>query len=327
MLLGIWMGLILASSVTGRYRITPDILWGMLFERGGSAMDRSIFFQIRLPRTLLVAVSGGGLAVAGLVYQTIFDNPIVSPDVLGVSSGCSVGAVLAILYGGGSLVVLQWMSFAVGIVVVVLAIIMTAVIGENKLYGMILSGIILGALMNSVLMLLKYAADPNRQLPVIEYWLMGSFSGANWEDILVVLPMVFLAGVLLYVIRWKLKLLTLGDEDASSLGISVGVVRVTALAAATILVSAVVSVSGVVSWIGLIAPHIARMISTEDITENFPAVILVGSCLLLFADILARSLLPSEIPISILTSFFGAMVLLIFLWRRSKSNQINGEWK
>jgi len=278
-----------------------------------STMDASVFYKIRLPRTFLVVLSGGALALAGTVYQMLFKNPLVSPDVLGVDKGCSVGAILAILYGGGSMAALSASSFLFGLLTVCLALLLSRFMRGNSIYSMVIAGIVIASLANSIIMLLKYTADPNRELPVIEYWLMGSFNNGNMKQLQTISPMIFAATFIIYLLRWKLKVLTMGDEEAKSLGISVGMLRAIAILCATMLVSAVVSVAGTISWIGLIIPHLVRVIGGEDFVENFSLSLLCGGIFLLIADILARTLFTAEIPIGILTSFIGAGFLVLFL--------------
>ena len=311
--------LILLSCLVGRYRLGLGEIMNILSGRPSSAMNSAVFYRIRLPRTFLAVISGGALSLAGTVYQSVFKNPMASPDVLGVGSGCSVGAVLAILYGGGSLALLQGLSFFGGLAAVGAALLLTRAIGGGRVYDMILSGIVVGAIANSVIMLLKYVADPNRHLPAIEYWLMGSFNNVGAEDIKSIFPLVLAAGAAIYLMRWRLKILSLGDEEAKSLGMHVGRVRAAALLCATVLVSTVVSVAGSVAWIGLIAPHIVRIFAGDDLYGNLGAAVLMGGILLLLSDILARSLYAAEIPVSILTSFFGAAVLAVFLYKRKNA--------
>lgn len=283
-------------------------------------MDRTLFYQIRLPRTFLVILGGGALALAGLVYQSVFQNPLVSPDVLGVSSGSSIGAILGLLFLNGASYPTGFLAFFFGMGTVLLAMGLAGVMGGNRRYSMIISGILIGSLADSVIMVLKYTADPNRELASIEYWLMGSFQHADWQQILGILPLLLIPGAFLYLLRWKMKVLGLGDEEAGSLGISPGFVRVAALICATVLVAAVVSVAGVVAWIGLIAPHLVRMLGGEDYVKNFGSCVCMGSILLLAADVCARTLFTAEIPISIFTSFFGAVTLFVFLLKRRGSH-------
>ena len=318
-----WLGLaallaasFLLSCLWGRYPLGPADLWEILSGRAAGTMKETVFWNIRVARTCLTAMCGAALSLAGFVYQGLFRNPLVSPDVLGVSGGASVGAICAILFWGESLGALQLFSFAGGLLTVALSLLLARAIGGNRYFNLIISGIILGALANAAIMALKYMADPTQELAVIDYWLMGSFHLASWEKFWSAAPLILTAGGVLVLLRYRLKVLTLGDEEAASLGVAVGPARLACVACATVLAAASVSVSGIVSWVGLIVPHLVRTVLGDDFEANFFQSILCGAALLLLADTLARSLLPSEIPISILTSLLGAAFLAAFLIHR-----------
>lgn len=312
-IVGILIGFIIISCCVGRYELSIKEILQIIMGNGQKEMDKTLFYQIRLSRTFFVVLAGGSLALAGLIYQSIFQNPLVSPDVLGVSSGCSIGAIIGILSGVSNVIVSQGFAFLLGILSVFLAVTLASILKGDRRYMLVLSGIVIGSLANSVIMALKYVADPNRQLSAIEYWLMGTFQHASWNKILLMIPIICICTFLLYKIRWSLKVLLLGEEEALSLGVPVTKVRNVAILCATILVSCVVSLVGVISWIGLIAPHVVRILFGEDITYHFIPTMLIGGILLLFSDILARTLFTAEIPISILTSFLGAVMLVIHL--------------
>lgn len=320
------LGLLLAASfllscLCGRYPLAPADLWEILSGQAAGSMKENVFWNIRVARTCVTALCGGALSLAGFVYQSLFRNPLVSPDVLGVSGGASVGAICAILFFGGSAAALQLLSFAGGVVTVALSLLLARAIGGNRYFNLIISGIILGALANAAIMALKYIADPAQQLAVIDYWLMGSFSLASWAKLRVIAPPILAAGAVLALLRYRLKVLTLGDEEAASLGVAVVPARLICIGCATVLVAASVMVSGIVSWVGLIVPHLVRSVLGEQFEANFFQSILCGAALLLVADTLARSLLPSEIPISILTSLIGALFLAAFLLCRGRGER------
>lgn len=317
----IWIGALVLSCCVGRYHLSVADIGRVLFGFADQEMMVNVFWKIRLPRTFFAATAGCALGLAGFIYQGMFQNPLVSPDVLGVSSGCSVGAVAAILFLGGNMVAVQALSFAGGFLVVVLSVALAYMMGGRRLYSLVLAGIILGALSNAVLMLLKYTADPERQLAVIEYWLMGSFHTVTWPDVRMTAGLVFPVCVLLFFLRWQLKILMLGSEEAVSLGVSVFFVRMAGILGATILTGAVVSVAGVISWVGLIIPHMVRLIFGERYEANFVQSIFCGSIFMLIADILARRISTAEIPISILTSFMGAIFLLLFLFMKRRERR------
>ena len=323
-----WLGLglllavsFLLSCLWGRYPLSPADLWEILSGQAAGTMKANVFWNIRVARVCLAALCGAALSLAGFAYQGLFRNPLGSPDVLGVSGGASVGAICAILFSGGSLAALQVLSFAGGLATVALSLLLARAIGGNRYFNLILSGVILGALANAAIMAMKYMADPAQELAVIDYWLMGSFHLASWEKLRSAAPLILLAGAVLTLLRYRLKVLTLGDEEAASLGVAVGPVRLACIVCATVLTAASVSVSGIVSWVGLIVPHLVRTVLGEDFEANFFQSILWGAALLLLADTLARSLLPAEIPISILTSLMGAVFLAVFLIRRRRGER------
>ena len=311
----------LLSCLCGRYALSFADLWDILSGQAAGSMKENVFWNIRVARTCVTALCGAALALSGFVYQSLFRNPLVSPDVLGVSGGASVGAICAILFLGGSRLALQVFSFAGGLATVALSLLLARAIGGNRYFNLIVSGIVLSALANAAIMALKYMADPTQQLAVIDYWLMGSFNLANWDKFRSITPPILAAGVALALLRYRLKVLTLGDEEAASLGVPVKATRLVCIAAATVLAAASVTVSGIVSWVGLIVPHLVRSVLGDRFEANFFQSILCGASLLLIADTLARSLLPSEIPISILTSLIGALFLAVFLVRRGRGER------
>ena len=318
-----WLGLaallaasFLLSCLWGRYPLTFSDLWEILSGQAAGTMKENVFWNIRVARTCVAALCGGALSLAGFAYQGLFRNPLVSPDVLGVSGGASVGTICAILFWGGSIAALQLFSFAGGLAAVALSLLLARAIGGNRYFNLIVSGIILGALANAAIMALKYMADPAQELAVIDYWLMGSFGLANWDKFRSAAPLILIAGAVLVLLRYRMKVLTLGDEEAAALGVAVAPVRLVCIGCATVLTAARVSVSGIVSWVGLIVPHLVRSVLGDDFEANLFQSILCGASLLLLADTLARSLLPSEIPISILTSLIGAVFLAAFLIHR-----------
>ena len=315
--LALWAGMLVLSACLGRYSLSLTDIGGILLGNSPSETAASVFWSIRLPRVVLTAVSGGALAVSGMVFQTVFSNPLVSPDVLGVASGCSVGAVLALLFLPGW--TLPLCSFACGILTVAFALFLSSFVRHNRVLGMVLAGIVVGSISSAVLMLLKFLADPEKQLASIEYWLMGSFQNiSGWDEVSVVALLVIPAHLLLYGGRFRVKLLSLGDDQAQSLGIQPSRVRLLAVICATVLVAAVVSAAGVVSWIGLLAPHILRLLGGRAMAKNMGACFFTGGILLMAADLCARALSTVEIPVSIFTSLFGAVFLCGLLIRAAR---------
>ncbi len=319
-LTGILLGTVVLSLCIGRYPLTLQNLWKILtgVEKG---MGERVFLQIRLPRTFLVLICGAALSVSGMVYQHIFRNPLVSPDVLGVTSGASAGAALAILFGGTAAVI-GLSAFAAGLIAAFLTLALAKAVGGQPKVALLISGIVTGAMAEAGLMLIKYGADPAQQLPSIDYWLMGSFHTASWLDGKMAFPIVVTGILILWLMRWKLGILALGDEEARSLGLPVQRIRQTAIVLATLLAAVVVSVAGAVSWVGLIVPHLVRLIWGGDLRSNFLPAVMGGSAFLLAADLISRSLTEAEIPISILTSLSGAVLLAALL----VSSKRKGGW-
>ena len=308
------------SLATGRYSLSLRDIALIVIGKCDTAMKQAVFMDIRLPRVLLTCLSGASLALAGWVYQGVFMNSLASPDVLGVGSGCAIGAIAGILMGMSASSI-QLMALTMGLVTVGITMGLARAIGRDRSVTMLLAGIAVGALANSVIMLLKYIADPERQLPAIEYWMMGSFHSANWNDILSMLLWIIPCGAAVIFLRHPIRLLSLGDEEAISLGIPAGIMRYIVLISATGLVASAVSVAGAVSWIGLIVPHLCRMASGEGRKTPFE-VMIWGAFLLTAADLPARSLTSGEIPISILTSFMGAVFLAaVLIFRRKMSGR------
>lgn len=320
------LGMAAVSVCVGRYAIPlPDVV-SILLGRAPEGTAQALLWNIRLPRVVLVALSGGALALAGMVLQTVFSNPLVSPDVLGVTSGCSVGAVFAMLFLPAFPLVRQVSAFVCGVGAVAFALWLSRFTGRSRVLGMVLAGIVVGGLSDAVLMIFKYCADPMHQLPAIEYWLMGGFQNAVWGDAATVAVLIAPSALLLYLSRFRLKVLSLGDQEALALGVRPQGVRLLAVGASTVLVAAVVSVAGVVSWVGLIAPHLVRLWGGRDVTRSMGSVFFVGGALLLWADLLARSLTSAEIPVSIFTSLVGAVLLAALLIRLRPGERRGASW-
>jgi len=304
------------SLLIGRYDIKPLEIISTLFSGKYDSVEFNLIWNIRLPRVLLVLVSGAALSLSGMVFQSIFQNPIVSPDVLGVSSGASLGAAIAIVFLHSSPMIIQIMAFAFGICAVLFSLILSKKMKSNRVLALIIAGIVTGALGSSFLMIIKYLADPYKELPSIDFWLIGGFQNSSWNNVIYVTVLTVIAVIILYLFRWRLKVLTMGDEQAKLLGVNVKLVRMIAIFSATLLVSAVVSVSGIISWIGLLAPHIVKFYAKDDISRIMGLTMIVGSIIMIAADTIARTITSTEIPISILTSLVGAPFLVYILNRK-----------
>lgn len=305
--------LALVSLCIGRYALKISEIFSILFGNRANWQEVNLLVNIRLPRVLLVIFSGAALALSGMVFQSIFQNPLISPDVLGVSSGCSLGAAIGIVFLSASPFMIQGLSFIFGICSVIFSLILSKKMRSNRVLALVISGIVTGALTSSFIMIIKYFADPYKELPAIDFWLMGGFYNSDWKSVINVLILVFISTIILFLLRWKLKVLTMGDDQAKLLGVNVKCIRKIAIFSATLLVSSVVSVAGLISWIGILAPHIVKSFAREDISKIIPLTMAVGAIILLIADTVARSITTTEIPISILTSLFGAPFLVYLL--------------
>lgn len=282
------------------------LLWSGLLGSPLDSVDKTVVLDIRLPRLFIVILVGAGLSVSGAAFQGSFHNPLVSPDVLGVSAGAGFGAALGILLTDGVNGVTATMAFAFGILSVVLSLLLSRIKSESSILALVLSGIIVSAVFNALISLVKFVADTDSQLPAITFWLMGSFANTTFTELgQIVIPI--LAGItVLIAIRWRINVLTLGDEEAKTLGINPGKTRFIIIAAATIITASAVMVAGIIGWVGLIIPNLCRMIVGSDHRYLMPASCLCGAVFLLIVDFIARVVTPSEIPISILTAIIGA---------------------
>lgn len=290
-----------------------DILMGKL----EGTMEQTVFWSLRFPRVLMGALSGGALGLAGGVYQTIFRNSLASPDLTGVASGASFGAAVAIVLGAGSGWQIMFGSFAMGVASLLVVLLLVYFSGMEKMGSYILAGIVVSSLADAGLMLLKFMADPERELAAIEFWTMGSLGAVTGEKLFPQVLFVTIPMVVLLCCSRQAVMLSLGTEHARSLGLSPGLWRAVFLGLSTLMIAGVVSITGVIAFVGLIAPHIAFMLRRRRNTGYFVLCALVGSEILLIADILARSLYGgAELPLSILTVLMSAPVLIGLLCRQ-----------
>jgi iron complex transport system permease protein len=277
----------------------------------------NLIVDIRLPRVLTAVLVGASLSASGSAYQAVFRNPLVSPSLMGVLAGASAGAALGIVLGCNWIVV-QLGSFCFGLLAVVIAVSIAQIFGRNSIVMMVLGGIVSTALFSSLLNLLKYVADPNNQLPAIVYWLMGNLGQASLNDLAwVCVPMLISIAVLCRLGR-AMDALTMGDDEARALGVPAGMIRLMVIALATLLSAFTVSLAGMIGWIGLIVPHIARLLVGPGNARLIPASAWMGAIFLLFADSLARNLSAAEIPIGIVTELLGIPVFILVLSRVKK---------
>ncbi len=310
------------SLCLGRYPISLKDLSAFIFHTG--AFDdnlKIILLNIRIPRILGAIALGGSLAIAGASYQGMFRNPMVSPDILGVSSGAGFGAALAILLSMPVLGI-QLFSFFGGISAVLIAMTVSKLIGNRHepILVLVLSGIIISSFFGAMLSLIKYVADPDNKLPAITYWLMGSLSGIQLSDLKTVLPILALGILPLILISWRVNVLSFGEDEARSLGINTGRLRVLIIICSSLVSASMISICGIVGWVGLIIPHLARMIAGPDYRVLLPVSFLIGGIFMLIVDNISRSLTTVEIPIGILTSVLGAPFFIYFLKKSTQKN-------
>jgi iron complex transport system permease protein len=310
------LAFVLAAFSVGRYPVSPLQLWTVLWSRLSGAANQfpvveTIVFRVRGPRVLSAAAIGATLAAAGAAYQSLFRNPLVSPDILGVSTGAAFGAAIGIYLSWG-VVGIQVLAFVVGLAAVATVYAIGASLRRHDpILVLVLAGIVIGTLLGSCISLLKYLADPYSQLPAITFWLLGSLSSVTVMDLGSILPGVLIGLLLLWLVRWRMNVMTLTEDEALALGVDTRRMRLIVIAAATLMTAAVVSVSGVIGWIGLLIPHCARILVGPDFSKLLPAAMLLGASYLVVVDTLARTMAPLEIPLGVLTAFIGAPV---FIW-------------
>lgn len=310
------LGLLLVLVVfilicVGRYGVTPGeafrIIWASAARRSqaSDAFKVSVVMHVRLPRICMGLLVGMALSAAGTSYQAVFRNPLVSPDIIGVSSGASFGAALAILFSTETSLI-QASALVFGLAAVVLVLVISHIKRGTKLFMIVLSGIIVKDLFVALVSLTKYTADPEDKLPAITLWLMGSLASVSFRDVLICSIVVLPCIAVLFGMRWKMNLLSLEEDEARSLGVNVKRLRLIVILLATMITGVTVSICGVIGWVGLVIPHMARLLMGDDHRTLFPASILIGGLYLLLIDMLARTVTSAEIPLSILTAFVGA---------------------
>lgn len=322
------VALLLASVAlafaVGRFPVPPlaafDILLGAPFGRahGHDPILETVVLSVRGPRVGSALLIGAALAAAGAAYQSLFRNPLVSPDILGVSSGAALGAVLGIFLSLPVLAI-QGFAFAGGLAAVGLVYLVAASVrGHDPILVLVLAGVAFGSLLGAGVSLLKYLADPYNQLPAITFWLLGSLAAADADDLRATWPVVLLGLVPLWLLRWRINVLSLGDEEARALGVEAGRLRAIVIGAATLITAASVAVAGIVGWIGLLVPHVARLLVGPDFRKLLPCAILLGAGFLLGVDTLARTMARIEIPLGVLTAFVGTP---LFVWLLAASRR------
>lgn len=315
--------LIFISVFLGRYPISVSEIFALLFSpftgRNLDATHLSVIMYVRLPRVLLGAMVGGSLAVSGAAFQGLFRNPLVSSGMLGVSSGAGFGAALALILFKDFFYVYPF-AFGFGLMAVFLCFFIGRMTASTQSITLVLGGVIVGSIFSALISFLKYVADPFDELPAIVFWLMGSLTRAEYSQILTAgIPMVLGSGGLM-VIRWRLNVLAMGDKEAQSLGIRVNIDRIFIIACATLATAGAVCVSGVIGWVGLVVPHMGRMIIGNNNRDLIPVTFSMGATFLVLVDDISRLITSSEMPLGILTALIGGP-FFIYLLKQTKGRE------
>ena len=300
------------SVITGQYPLTLKSLLS------GDTMSIMVFKRLRLPRALMGVIGGFGLSISGYIYQLIFKNPLASPDIVGVSSGASAGAALAIVAVSASVPVISKSAFIGAVTALIITLLTAYLVPGRNSYTIELAGIAIHSVAQTILMFLKLAADPEKQLASIEYWIMGSLNGISKDSLAIPFFTTLACFIIMAMLYRQVLILSTSEEEAVSLGVNVTSLRFIILMLATLVVSSIICVTGLISFIGLIAPHIARLLTKRNDIFTYITSGLAGAILLTLADILARSVSTSELPVSIFTSLLGAPLLIILLMRANK---------
>jgi iron complex transport system permease protein len=313
------------SLFVGRFAVAPEqvmqILLTRIFGLGGVATDAStaVVIDVRLPRVLIALLAGAGLSISGASFQGMFRNPLVSPDILGVSAAAGFGAALAILLSANT-VLIQVSAFAFGILGVALTYSISRVYRTTPVVMLVLGGVVVAAFFGALVSAAKYVADPENKLPAITFWLLGSLSTASWQNVFTSGPVIVIGVVGLLLVRWRINLLAMGDEEARALGVRVERVKAVVIVSSTLATAAAVAVTGIIGWVGLIIPHVARMLVGPDHRGLLPASLALGGTYLLIVDDIARGATSVEVPLGILTALLGAPFFAYLL------RQTRGGW-
>ena len=311
---------VLLALCMGQYRISAGNVFSILLGRSGEwteTMYRVVMYS-RLPRVIAAVAVGASLALAGAAYQGVFRNPLVSSDLLGVCHGACVGAALSIIFGLGRIgnIVL---AFIGGSIAVFLAVLFPTLINKKSTISLVLSGVIVGGFFSSMMGLLKYVADPDTELAEITYWQLGSLSKVKPESLYLIIPVMFLSGLVIFLFRWRINVISLGDKEAQTLGINLQKERGIIILSSTLLTAAAICISGTIGWIGLIMPHLARMLVGQDNKKVIPVAGLMSAIFLIVVDTAARNLTGAEIPLGIITGFLGTPFFAFVLIRQKNT--------
>lgn len=306
------------ALMVGRYPMSiSDFVNSLLNNGEGYEIQRSIIINLRLPRTLIACFVGIGLSLSGLLFQEIFQNKLTSPDLLGVSTGASVGASIAIILGLAS-VYISLFAFVTGVVTVVITLLVARLFKNGSSVTLILAGIIVGGFMSALLSLVKYFADPTTTLSVITYWLMGSFENSKMNQVYIMIPIIIVCCTILLALSWRINIVALGKEEAQTKGLNYLFYRILIIAIATLLTASSVAFCGTVSWVGLVIPHIVRLIIGRDTKKTIPLCMSFGAIFMILVDIFSRTFTDSEIPLSAVTGLFGTVIFVLILVYKRK---------
>jgi iron complex transport system permease protein len=309
-------GLVVAFTI-GRYPVSLaellDVLWSRALGRTPSvpAAVENVVLLVRGPRVMAALLVGSALAVAGTAFQGLFRNPLVSPDILGASSGAALGAVIGIFFSLGVLGI-ELLAFVGGLAAVAAVYVIGSMLrSRDPILVLVLAGVVIGSLLGAGVGLVKYLADPYNQLPAMTFWLLGSLAATSVSDLLPLLGPVAIGTTVLVALRWRMNVMSLPEEEARALGVATGPLRIAIVAAATLVTSASVATAGIIGWVGLVVPHLARSLVGPDFARLLPAAAILGGGYLLLIDTLARTMAQVEIPLGILTAVIGTP---FFIW-------------
>lgn len=285
-----------------------------------SPTEANVLFTVRMPRILLAILAGAGLSLSGATMQGVFRNPLVGPQVMGVSSGAAFGGVLAILCGASRFGLLG-SAFIFGLSALILVYLLNGIVARRNILALVLAGVVVSGLFGALVGFVQYLADSEDKLPAMVFWLLGSFATTSWEKLSLVAAPILIASVLLLGLRWRVNLLSIGDEDAKAMGVNAEPLRWSILVLVSFIVAAQVAVSGIIGWVGLVVPHMARMLVGPDHRALMPASLIIGGLYLLVIDTVARTATATEIPLGILTALIGTPVFAIVLGQTQRGGR------
>lgn len=311
----------LMALCVGQYPLGIGEVWQVLWRQDHALEDAQtaaiVVWQVRMPRVLAGLLVGAALAAAGACYQSMFRNPLVSPDILGVSAGAGLGATLGISLGGSVLLV-QVLAFGGGLLAVAVVLLVAALVRRSDaVLVLVLAGMAVGTLLGAGISLIKVLADPYTQLSAITFWLLGGLAGVDLADVQAASPAIAAGLLAMVLLRWRVNLLSLSDDEAQALGVPVRTMRLSLIAAATLMTATAVSITGVIGWVGLVVPHAARLLVGPEFGRLLPVALLLGAGFVVLADTLARSTVGMELPLGVVTALVGAPCFLLLLARRS----------